>query len=64
MSNTKDKIIFKIAGKAMTIIDRGLNLGSYIILAVDRNDDGEEDSQRLIVYCILCSTKIKRPEIF
>jgi len=59
-----DKIIFKITGKAVTIIDRGLNLGSSVIPAVDRKDEGEEDNQRLIVCCTFCSTKIKRPDIF
>jgi hypothetical protein len=64
VSNTEDKIIFKITGKAVTIIDRDLTLGSSIIPAIDRKDEGEEECQRLIVYCTLYSTKIKRPEIF
>ena len=34
VSNTKNKIIFKITGKAVTIIARGLNLGSFISAAV------------------------------
>jgi len=34
VSNTKDKIIFKITGKAVTIIDRNLKLGNSVIPAV------------------------------
>ena len=51
MSNTKDKIIFKITGKAVTIIDLDLNLGSSIIPAV--RPEGRRRRGQSTFNCIL-----------